>query len=182
MEIIRIKLLLAVALVLAVSDQILAQAASQQQSQPLSDSELASQVNNPAAPVTFLQFRNVMLPNVPGTDGVTNALEIQGVLPIRPSKTFPFLQLIKVTLPITSVPSPVNRSGLGDLQFFDLVSIKQSWGRWGFGPALVFPTATSRALGAGKWQAGPSFALIYTKAENWTIGAVLQNPLSLPET
>jgi len=175
-----VKLLFALVLVLAVSDQTLAQAPPQQPSaQPsLSDSELASQVNNPAAPVTFLQFRNVMLPNVPGTGGVTNVLEIQPVLPIRPSKKIPFLQLIKMTLPIATTPSPIGESGLGDLQFFDLVSIKQSWGRWGFGPALVFPTATSRALGAGKWQAGPSFALIYTKAENWTIGAVLQNPIS----
>ena len=143
-----------------------------------SASELASQVNNPAAPVTFVQFRNIMLPNVPGTGGVTNSFQIQPVIPIHKSKRIPFLQLIKITLPIASVPSPVDRKGLGDLQFFDLVSIKESWGRWGFGPALVFPTATSKALGAGKWQAGPSFALIYTKVENWTIGAVLQNPIS----
>ena len=175
-----VKLLLALALVLAAAaDPVLAQApAPQQPPPPLSASELANQINNPAAPVTFVQFRNLMLPNVPGTGGVTNVLEVQPVIPIRPSKTIPFLQLIKMTLPIASVPSPVDRNGLGDLQFFDLISIKQSWGRWGFGPALVFPTATSRALGAGKWQAGPSFALIYTKAENWTLGAIFQNPIS----
>jgi hypothetical protein len=143
-----------------------------------SASELSSQLNNPAAPVTFIQFRNINLPNIPGTDGVTNSLQIQPVIPILPSKKIPFLQLIKITLPIAFAPSPIDRKGLGDLQFFDLISIKESWGRWGFGPALVFPTATSKALGAGKWQAGPSFALVYTKAENWTIGAVLQNPIS----
>jgi len=152
-----------------------------QNSQPepaLSASELANQINNPAAPVTFVQFRNILFPNIPGTDGVTNSLQIQPVIPIHKSKNFPFLQLIKMTLPVSSAPGPINEKGLGDLQFFDLVSIKQSWGRWGFGPALVFPTATSKALGAGKWQAGPSFALIYTGAENLTIGAVLQNPIS----
>jgi|GEM_PF-3150228 len=144
----------------------------------LSASELASQVNNPAAPVTLVQFRNVLVPNIPGTGGVTNAFQIQPVIPIHKSERIPFLQLIKMTLPVVSAPSPVSRTGLGDLQFFDLVSIKQSWGRWGFGPALVFPTATSKALGAGKWQAGPSFALIYTKVENLTMGGVLQNPIS----
>lgn len=123
-------------------------------------SELANQINNPAAPVTFIQFRNILVPNIPGTGGATNAFQIQPVIPIFPSHSLPFLQLIKMTLPVVSLPSPVSRAGLGDLQFFDLVSIKQSWGRWGFGPALVFPTATSKALGAGKWQAGPSFALI----------------------
>jgi hypothetical protein len=61
---------------------------------------------------------------------------------------------------------------------FDLVSVKTSWGRWGFGPALVFPTASSRALGAGKWQAGPAVALIYTGIKNLTLGAILQNPAS----
>ncbi len=144
----------------------------------LSASELASQLNNPAAPVTFIQFRNILIPNIPGTGGVTNALQIQPVIPIHKSKKLPFLQLIKMTLPVVSLPSPVGRTGLGDLQFFDLVSIKQSWGRWGFGPALVFPTATSKSLGAGKWQAGPSFALIYTKVKNLTVGAVFQNPIS----
>jgi hypothetical protein len=33
-------------------------------------------------------------------------------------------------------------------------------------------------LGAGKWQAGPSFALIYTNVKNLNMGAVLQNPIS----
>jgi hypothetical protein len=144
----------------------------------LSAAELASQINNPAAPVTFVQFRNIMSPNIPGTGGVTNSFQIQPVIPIQKSKNIPFLQLIKMTLPISSAPSPLSQQGLGDLQFFDLVSIKQSWGRWGFGPALVFPTATSKVLGAGKWQAGPSFALIYTNVKNLTMGAVLQNPIS----
>jgi hypothetical protein len=77
-----------------------------------------------------------------------------------------------------TLPGPVDGTGFGDFQLFDLVSIKQSWGRWGFGPALVFPTASSEKFGAGKWQAGPAVALIYTRIENLTAGAVLQNPIS----
>ncbi len=57
-------------------------------------------------------------------------------------------------------------------------SIKKSWGQWGLGPALVFPTASDSALGAGKWQAGPAVALIYTRIKNLTAGAVVQNPMS----
>ena len=67
---------------------------------------------------------------------------------------------------------------MGDVQVFDLISIKESWGRWGFGPALVFPTASDEALGQGKWQAGPAVALIYTRVKNLTAGAVWQNPIS----
>lgn len=140
--------------------------------------EIANQIQNPAAPVTLLQFRNIMLPNVPGLDGVSNEMQIQFVKPIMPSKHIPFLQLMRITLPVASLPGPFNKKGLGDMQFFDLFSIKTKWGNWGFGPALVFPTATSKALGAGKWQAGPSFAVIVTKIKNWTIGSIFQNPIS----
>ena len=52
----------------------------------LSAAELASQINNPAAPVTFVQFRNIMAPNIPGTGGVTNSFQIQPVIPIDKSK------------------------------------------------------------------------------------------------
>ena len=140
--------------------------------------ELANQVNNPAAPVTILQFRDVLLPDVAGTSGGTNAFEIQPVLPLGPFPALPIVQIMKVTLPFNSLPQPVGVSGVGDLQVFDLVTIKESWGRWGFGPALVFPTASDEALGQGKWQAGPAVALIYTGVKNLAVGAVWQNPFS----
>lgn len=146
--------------------------------------DLANQVNNPAAPVTFIQFRDILVPSVSGTNGVTNSLQMQPVLPIGPFKSFPWVQLVKITMPsYVAVPGSVNLqefgvTGVGDLQVFDLVSVKQSWGRWGFGPALVFPTASANATGAGKWQAGPAFAAIYTGIKNLTVGAVIQNPIS----
>jgi len=141
-------------------------------------------VNNPAAPVTFIQFRNILAPGVPGADGVANALQMQPVLPIGPFKFIPYVQLMKITMPFylvvpgTVSPQQSGVSGVGDLQLFDLVTIKQSWGRWGFGPTLVFPTASTNATGAGKWQAGPSVALIYTGIKNLTAGAIIQNPIS----
>jgi hypothetical protein len=141
--------------------------------------QLANQVNNPAAPLTYIQIRDVLLPHVAGADGATNTLQVQPVLPIGREHELPFVQLLKVSFPIvTTLPSPVNVTGTGDLSVFDLISVKQSWGRWGFGVALVFPTASSPPLGAGKWQAGPAGAAIYTGIKNLTLGAVLQNPIS----
>ena len=146
--------------------------------------DLANQVNNPAAPVTFIQFRNILVPAVPGTNGVTNSLQMQPVLPIGPFKSFPWVQLVKITMPLyVAVPGAVDlqqfgATGVGDLQVFDLVSVKQSWGRWGFGPALVFPTASANLTGAGKWQVGPAIAAVYTGVKNLTVGAVVQNPIS----
>ena len=158
----------------------------------VSAQELANQVNNPAAPVTSIQIRNMLLPDLPGTDGVANALQVQPVIPVAPFRRFPFMQLVKVNMPIAltlpGVPVPEGcptcgtsfpgATGVGDLQVFDLVTIKQSWGRWGFGPVLSFPTASAKSLGSGKWEAGPAFALMYTNIKNLTAGAILQNPVS----
>jgi hypothetical protein len=145
---------------------------------PLAARALANQINDPTAPVTLVQFRDVIAPNVPGYDGPGNVLQIEPVFPIFPTRLLPFEQLVKMTLPLPTTPNPGSQTGLGDISLFDVVSISQSWGKWGVGPALVFPSATSTALGQGKWQAGPAVAAIYTGINNLTLGAVAQNPIS----
>jgi len=40
-----------------------------------------------------------------------------------------------------TTPNSGSQPGLARISLFDLVSIKQSWGKWGFGPALLFPMA-----------------------------------------
>jgi hypothetical protein len=157
--------------------------------------EIANEANNPAAPVTLIQFRDILLPNataqgvVPGLGGASgtiNSLQMQPVVPIGPFKSFPYVQLMKISMPLlitipsggTAYPAQFGVSGVGDLQVFDLITIKQSWGRWGFGPALVFPTASANPLGNGKYQAGPAAALVYAGIKNFTVGAVMQNPIS----
>jgi hypothetical protein len=158
----------------------------------VSGQELANQVNNPAAPVTFIQFREILVPNYPGAKGAISGLEMEPVVPIGPFHSLPFTQLMKITFPmVISTPGaapPVGCiacgtgnqgvTGSGDVQVFDLISIKQSWGRWGFGPALSFPTASETQLGSGKWEAGPSAALMYTGIKNLTAGIIMQNPIS----
>ena len=139
---------------------------------------LASQVNDPTSPVTLFQFRNVTAPRVPGYDSPANVLQLEPVFPIFPSRLLPFEQLVKMTLPIPTTPNPGSQTGLGDFSLFDVATFRQSWGKWGLGPALVFPTATSAALGQDKWQAGPAVAAIYTGMEGLTAGLVLQNPVS----
>lgn len=139
---------------------------------------LANQANNPTAPLTLIQFSEGVAPYVPGFNSPANLFQIQPVVPIFPSKIVPLEQLLKVTVPFPTTPNPGSESGLGDISFFDLVTIKQSWGRWGLGPAFVFPTATDTALGQGKWQAGPALAVIYTRNKNLDAGFSAQNPIS----
>lgn len=99
--------------------------------------EIANEANNPAAPVTLVQFRDILLPNanapgvVPGlggASGMVNSLQVQPVLPIGPFNSFPYVQLMKITMPIAvsiSGGSPTQQfsvSGVGDLQVFHLLT------------------------------------------------------------
>ena len=78
----------------------------------VSAQELANQVNNPAAPVTFVQFRNILIPSFPGFKGALNSLQMQPVLPIGPFESFPYVQLVKITFPmVSSTPGVAPRWG-----------------------------------------------------------------------
>ena len=122
---------------------------------PVAARALANQLNNPTAPLTLI-LRDVLAPRVPGYDNPGNLLQFEPVFPIFPSRIVPFEQLVKMTLAFPTTPNPGSQTGMGDLSLFDVATFKQSWGKWGVGPALVFPTASATALGQGKWQAGPS--------------------------
>lgn len=66
--------------------------------------------------------------------------------------------------------------GLGDAEFMAMVSpiSKASSGfLWGLGPTAVFPTATDRHLGNGKWQLGGALAAVYMD-ETWVVGVFPQ--------
>jgi len=45
---------------------------------------------------------------------------------------------------------------------------------WGFGPTIMFPTASDDRLGTGKWSAGP-MALAVGITEKWILGGVFQH-------
>jgi hypothetical protein len=139
---------------------------------------LASAVNDPTAPITLLQLRDVIAPPITDSTGTGNLLELQFVEPIGKGKLIPLAQLTKTTLPFLWTPGPGSDAGFGDISFFDIGLLPARWGRWGFGVALVFPTASSTTLGQGKWQVGPAFGLIISSIPNLQFGLVMQNPIS----
>jgi hypothetical protein len=71
-------------------------------------------------------------------------------VPIGPFHSFPHVQLMKITLPLVistpGIAPPIRWigcgsgtqgvTGLGDLQIFDLVTFKQSWGEVGLRPRV----------------------------------------------
>ena len=84
--------------------------------------------------------------------------------------------------PDASQPTGQGWYGLGDLNpslFFS--PAKPGKVIWGFGPALVFPTATAHQLGQGKVSAGPGVVALTTPG-HWVIGALANNVWSFAGT
>lgn len=75
------------------------------------------------------------------------------------------------------VPVDHHQEGLGDIVQSFFFSPKEPVGGWilGFGPVLLYPTATDDLLGTEKWAAGPT-ALALQQKGGWTYG-VLANHL-----
>jgi hypothetical protein len=138
---------------------------------------LSSAASNPNAPLTQLQLRNVAAPALPGFGGTGNVFQLQGILPLKPSAFIPFPTIMKLTVPLVSLPAPVDQTTLGSTQYFAQAVFNQSWGSWGAGVSVVAPTDTFTNLPRPSWQVGPAAALIYTGIPNLVFGGVFQNPI-----
>jgi hypothetical protein len=175
-----IRLLLEVA-VLVLGGVLTASAQAQQttQNQPgtnISPQDLAKSVHNP-----FEDFVKVPLQSTTGF-GIglhRNAGESLNVQPLIPfSLNAEWDLMARPSLSATYQPSPHEQFGLNDLQasFFLTPHSTDVW-IWGAGPIFQFPTATSDALGTGRWSAGPTAALIYSKGP-WFNGVLAYQLMS----
>ena len=108
------------------------------------------------------------------------------ILRIMPVYTFPVSEQWKlVNLSIISMadapggtpafpgdPGASQTAGISDLLHASFVTPTRSGNFvWGIGAVFAFPTASSDALGSGKWAAGPAFRLTYRKGP-WNLGVV----------
>jgi hypothetical protein len=142
--------------------------------------ELAKKLSNPIASLISLPIQ-VNFDYGHGADGsgyksVTN---IQPVIPFSLSRDWNVLSRTILPLAYQShVASDGNEGGLGDTTqslFFSPKAPTKGGIVWGVGPAILIPTATDDALGAGKWAAGPTFVVL-TQKSGWTAG-MLANQL-----
>ncbi len=125
-----------------------------------------------------------------GTHIQTNQVIVRPLIPrIPPNTLLPFIQLIRPTFALVTVPSARGRSRteFGDLPLLDLAVLpwpdkKEKGLLIGLGPTFVFPTATSRSAGQGAWQAGPALGAIYTAIPGLLVGFIAQNPISFAYT
>jgi hypothetical protein len=119
--------------------------------------EVVAQSNNPLSDLTAFNVNEYYASGLYDADAVGNVLNMQGVL-IPARRHMRLYHIVRATLPIETVPvnSTSYSSGLGDFAIQDAFKFSKPGAKteWGLGPLLVMPTATSDALGAGKWQAG----------------------------
>ena len=131
---------------------------------PVSEDELASEVNDPVATLTQIQLKDQFTPAEYGTNAQPNTLQFRSVIAVRPHLFTPLEELVRPTIQVVTVPRGKTAStttALDDIQLLDLFvvpfpDVKKTDFRWGIGPYFVFPTATSQFTGKGAWQLGPA--------------------------
>ena len=157
---------------------------------PPSKAELAREFNDPLTVVPQLFVQDAYTPSNYGTDAQTNRVIARLIVPRVPRfSLFPFVQLIRPSLSIVTVPTGkggATRTEFGDMQLFDLAVLpwpgRESGLMMGVGATFVFPTATHESAGQGAWQVGPAFGAIYKGIPGILLGGLIQNPISFAYT
>ncbi len=110
----------------------------------------------------------------PLEDGWKLQTNIQPVIPVDVNENWNIIT--RTIIPIVNqediFPEAGSQFGLGDINLSLFISPQNSSGdgiTWGFGPVLLFPTATDDLLGAEKWGAGPT-AVALTVRGPLTVG------------
>ena len=132
----------------------------------------ADSSNNPLTPQPTVFIENYGIPSLYGQPGQSSdQLFIRGAVPF---KLFDEQQLSRFTVPVLSNPTTPSGSstGIGDVQFINVtLEAVPGFGGVGIGPLLSFPTASSKVLGTGKWEAGA--AAIAIAPRSWGLAGGL---------
>jgi hypothetical protein len=142
-----------------------------------STEELAKAVQNPVANMISVPFQNNLDYGIGTYDRVRNTLNIQPVIPMPLGAGL--MLVSRIIVPIIYQPDVTaaggGSSGMGDINpTFFVAPANPGKVIWGLGPAFLLDTATQRAVGTGKWSAGPS-AVVLAQPGAWTLGALVSN-------
>jgi hypothetical protein len=139
--------------------------------------ELQKQTQNPVSSLISVPFQNNINFPVGSYSRVQNILNIQPVIPIQLSNDWNLITrwIVPVVYQPNLLAAGGAANGLGDINPTFLLSPAHPGSLiWGFGPTLLFPTATQQSLGQGKWGAGPAIVLA-TQPGPWTLGVLTNN-------
>ena len=135
--------------------------------------ELAKKLSNPVASLISVPIQNNWDFGIGPANAMRYTANIQPVIPFSISDGWNLVT--RTIVPVIYAESPVkggsDKSGLGDIVQSFFFSPKAPVGGWilAAGPVALWPTATDRALGFGKWGAGPT-ALALQQKNGWTYG------------
>ena len=136
--------------------------------------ELAKKLSNPVASLISLPLQNNWDYGLGTTNATRYTLNFQPVIPITLNEKWNLIA--RTIVPYVSFgalsPGGSGAGGLGDtVQSFFLSPKEPTSGGWilGAGPVLLYPTATSRSTGSGKWAGGPTVVLL-KQDSGWTYG------------
>lgn len=148
-------------------------------SQPeMTRSQLVNQANAPLSSIMQVRLRDTYIPQFTHMPGHGNLFAIDVTMPFPAYRVLPIRHLTRLTIPAVAT-NPDKKSGTGDLRFIDLAILHESKHFLvGVGPSMVFPSASGRKFGQGKWQLGPAGGFAIT-SERWLAGALVQNPMSV---
>jgi hypothetical protein len=116
-------------------------------------------------------------------DRASHSFQILPLIPLQIARNWLLIPRIAMT-PVAYQPDVTRATGgsagIGDtVATFFVTPAHTGKLIWGVGPSLVIPTATDSSIGAGKWDLGPSVAVIMQP--NWgSAYVVAQNIWSLP--
>jgi hypothetical protein len=145
--------------------------------------DLRKLARNPVGDAVKVPFAESVNFDAGPYDRTSNSLQIQPIIPLRIAENCLLIPRIAAT-PVAYVPDVAQASGgstgLGDtIATFFFTPARTGKLIWAVGPSLLLPTATNANIGAGKWDLGPSLAVLVEP--NWgSVGAVVQNIWSLP--
>ena len=142
---------------------------------------LAKATQNPVASLISVPLQNNSNFYVGAYNRTQDIFNIQPVIPQRIAENW--MLITRVVQPIVWQPyssqDTGGQVGFGDMNpTFFLSPAKPGKLIWGFGPAIVLPTATSTALGQGKLSLGPS-AVALVQPGHWTFGILVNNFFSV---
>ncbi len=135
--------------------------------------QLAKKLANPIADLISVPLQN----NYDCCFGPNRAsrftLNIQPVIPFALNDDWNLI--VRTIAPLVYQGSPApgfgDRFGLSDIEQSFFFSPRNETGgvTWGVGPVFLWPTATDRELGTGKWGAGPT-GVVLKQSGGWTYG------------
>lgn len=139
--------------------------------------DLAKQLSNPIASLISLPFQfNYDKGHGPNANGSKTFVNVQPVIPFSIGENWNVISrtIVPFIIEQNNVVPNTSQSGIGDIVQSLFISRKELTANgttWGVGPVFLFPTATDKALGGGKWGAGLT-GVVLRQSNGWTYGGL----------